>query len=261
MKLSYKQYSTVGRPLIILHGLFGQQGNWAVHAKAFAENFKVYGFDVRNHGKSLHADSMSYQEMAEDVVQMMDALGISNADFIGHSMGGKIAMRLALNSPERVNKLVVVDIAPVIYDSGPNQELTALLKINLASVTNRKQVDALLREDVPSKAIRDFLLTNLQRNSESEFQWRMNLPIISKDYSKLINWESGGGGKKGHTKFLGETLFVKGELSSYLLPEYSDKTLAQFPKAKVKVISNAGHWVHNAKPEQFFKIVQLFLLG
>ncbi len=121
MKLSYKQYSSTGKPLIILHGLFGQQGNWTAHAKAFAENYKVYGFDARNHGQSPHAETMSYPQMAEDIVETMDALRISNADLIGHSMGGKIAMQLALNYPERVNKLVVVDIAPVIYESGPNQ--------------------------------------------------------------------------------------------------------------------------------------------
>lgn len=254
MQLFYKQYSTAGQALIILHGLFGQQGNWTTQAKVLAEDFKVYGFDVRNHGRSPHADGMSYPEMADDIAQTMDSLDIANATFIGHSMGGKIAMQLALDSPERVDKLVVVDIAPVAYETGPNQELKALLSVDLEQVKSRADVDALLQADVPVKAIREFLLTNLQRDSSGEFQWRMNLPVIAKDYALLKGWE------KTSRQFSGDTLFVKGELSSYLLPEYKEQTLAQFPKASVKVVSNAGHWVHNEKPEQFINIVHKFLL-
>ncbi len=258
MQLFYKQYSTEGKPLIILHGMLGQHANWTVAAKAFAENFKVYSFDARNHGQSPHADSMSYSQMAEDVAQTMDAIGLSKADFIGHSMGGKIAMQFALNFPERVNKLVVVDIAPVNYESGPNQELSALQKINLNALTNRQQADVILQNnEVPNKTIRDFLLTNLKRNSEGRFQWRMNLSVIAQDYPLLKSW---GEDAAGQAEFLGETLFIKGENSNYLLPEYTDQTLVLFPKAKVKVISEAGHWVHNEKPEQFFKVVQKFLM-
>ena len=135
MQLFFKQYSNAGKPLIILHGLFGQQANWTVLAKALAEKFEVYSLDARNHGQSPYADSMSYSQMADDVVQTMDAIGLPKADFIAHSMGGKIAMQLALKSPDRVNKLVVVDIAPVNYESGPNQELIALQKINLDTLT------------------------------------------------------------------------------------------------------------------------------
>lgn len=245
-----------GTPLIILHGVFGQQGNWAAHAKAFSEKFQVYGFDARNHGQSPHADSMSYREMAEDVVQTLDALQIRSADFIGHSMGGKIAMQLALNYPERVNKLVVVDIAPVNYERGPSQELEALQKIDLASLTNRQQADAVLQtHGVFNKAIRDFLLTNLKRNNEGKFEWRMNLAVIAKDYPLLKSWD------QTPSEFSGETLFIKGGNSDYLLPEYTDQTLRFFPKAKVQIISGAGHWVHNEKPEQFFSVVEKFLMA
>ena len=241
--------------MIILHGVFGQQGNWAAHARAFSEKFQVYGFDVRNHGQSPHADSMSYHEMAEDVLQTLDAPQIHRANFIGHSMGGKIAMQLALNYPERVNKLVVVDIAPVNYKRGPSQELEALQKIDLSSLTNRQQADAALQtHGVSNKAIRDFLLTNLKRNSEGKFEWRMNLSVIAKDFPLLKSWD------QTSSEFLGETLFIKGGSSDYLLPEYTDQTLMFFPKAKVKIITGAGHWVHNEKPEQFFSVVQKFLM-
>ena len=258
MQLFYKQYSTAGKPLIILHGLFGQQGNWTAHAKALAEDFKVYGFDARNHGQSAHADTMSYPEMAEDIKETMDVLKILSANFIGHSMGGKIAMELALKYPGRVNKLIVVDIAPVKYESGPNEELSALQKIELDTLTKRKDADTALQAEVPNKAIRDFLLTNLQRNSEGVYQWRMNLPVITKDYSLLRSWSENVGESKA--EFSGKTLFIKGGNSSYLLKDYIDQTLSFFPQAKVKVISDAGHWVHNEKPEKFFKTVVKFLL-
>ncbi|MDG2091018.1 MAG: alpha/beta fold hydrolase [Gammaproteobacteria bacterium] len=258
MQLFYKQYSTTGKPLIILHGLFGQQGNLTVQAKALAENFKVYGFDARNHGQSAHTDTMSYPEMAEDIIETMDALEIPLADLIGHSMGGKIAMQMALTYPQRVNKLIVVDIAPVNYVSGPNEELSALQKVELSTLTSRKDADATLQTDVPNKAVRDFLLTNLQRNSEGTYQWRMNLSAITKNYSLIKSW--GEIGVETKSEFSGETLFIKGGNSNYLLPKYTDKTLAQFPKAIVKIINDAGHWVHNEKPEQFFNIAQEFLL-
>ncbi len=255
MQLFYKQYSDSGKPLIILHGVFGQLGNWTAYAKAFAKNFQVYGFDARNHGQSPHADSMSYREMAKDVVQTMDALKISSANFIGHSMGGKIAMQLALDYPDRVSKLVVVDIAPVGYQSGLSLEAEALQKIDLMTLTNRHQADAILQDNgIQNKAIRAFLLTNIKRNAEGEFEWRMNLSVIAKDYPLLKGWEL------SDSKFSGPTLFIKGGSSDYLLPKYTDQTLALFPNAKVKVIDEAGHWVHSEKPEQFFKLVQKFLL-
>lgn len=264
MQLFYKQYSTTGKSLIILHGLFGQQGNWSMQAKAFAENFKVYGFDARNHGQSPHAESMSYAEMAADILETMDVIGIPVADFIGHSMGGKIAMQLALTHPERVGKLLVVDIAPVNYDTGPNEELLALQELELDKISSRKDADLILQTRLPNKAIRDFLLTNLQRNSEGAFQWRMNLAVIVKDYALLKSWEeveAKEDGKNRRNEFSGETLFVKGENSSYLLTAHTDETLMLFPKAKVKVIQDAGHWVHNEKPEQFFNVAQKFLLA
>lgn len=258
MQLFYKQYSTTGKPLIILHGMFGQHANWTGLAKAFSKTFEVYSFDVRNHGQSPHADTMSYPQMAQDIAQTMDAIGLEKADFIGHSMGGKIAMQLALNLPERVNKLVVVDIAPVKYEDGPNQELNALQQIELDDLSSRQQADVVLQNNnVPNKAIRDFLLTNLKRNSERKFEWRMNLSVIAKDYYLLKSWSEDS---TRQSEFKGETLFIKGEHSNYLLPEYTDQTLAFFPKAKVKVISEAGHWVHNENPEQFFKVVQKFLM-
>ena len=252
MRLFHKQYSDQGPPLVILHGLFGQQGNWASQARELANTFSVFTLDARNHGQSDWADSMSYVEMAEDVRETLDALVIQQAAFIGHSMGGKTAMQFAFNWPERVTKLLVVDIAPVAYMGAPDRVLNALMCLDLSSLTSRAQADELLQADIPEKGIRDFLLTNLRREGEG-FQWRMNLKAIHDNYSLLR------GGLSMQQPYQGKTLFVKGERSDYLMPAYRDRTLTCFPKAQIKVIPDAGHWVHSEKPEQFLALAHSFL--
>jgi esterase len=254
MQLYHKQYSDQGPPLIILHGLFGQQGNWASQARVLSDNFSVYGLDARNHGQSPQAESMSYQEMAADVRETLDALNIQQAVFIGHSMGGKTAMQFALNWPERVSKLLVVDIAPVAYMGGPDRVLSALMRIDTSSLASRAQADELLQADIPEKGIRDFLLTNLRREGEG-FQWRMNLKVIHASFNILR------GGLTMQQPYQGETLFVKGERSDYLMPAYKDQIMRSFPHAQIKVIPDAGHWVHSEKPEQFLKLARNFLEG
>lgn len=252
MRLFHKQYSDQGPPLFILHGLFGQQGNWASHARELGNTYSVFSLDARNHGQSDWADSMTYLEMAEDVRETLDALTIQQAAFIGHSMGGKTAMQFAFNWPERVSKLLVVDIAPVAYMSAPDQVLSALMRIDLSSLVSRTQADDLLQADIPEKGIRDFLLTNLRRGDDG-FQWRMNLKAIHDNYSSLR------GGLSMQKPYQGETLFIKGERSDYLMPAYRDRTMACFPKAQIKVIPDAGHWVHSEKPEQFLALARSFL--
>lgn len=254
MQLYHKQYSDQGPPLIILHGLFGQQGNWASQARVLSDNFSMYVLDARNHGQSPQAESMSYQEMAADVWETLDSLNIQQPAFIGHSMGGKTAMQFALNWPERVSKLLVVDIAPVAYMSGPDRVLNALMRIDPASLASRAQADELLQADIPEKGIRDFLLTNLRREGEG-FQWRMNLKVIHASFNILR------GGLTLQQPYQGETLFVKGERSDYLMPAYKDQIMRSFPNAQIKVIPDAGHWVHSEKPEQFLKLARNFLEG
>ena len=253
MLLFYKQYSDSGAPLLILHGLFGHQGNWAGPARELADGFSVYGLDARNHGSSEHTKLMTYSDMAEDVRETMDELGIEQADFIGHSMGGKTAMQFALNWPDRVKRLLVVDIAPVAYKGGPDPVLNALLKLDLAAISSRQEADILLEADIPEKAIRDFLLTNLRRDGNG-FRWRMNLMAIDKCYSDLR------GALNGDSPFPGPTLFIKGELSGYLQPAYKEQTIRLFPEAQIKTVSGAGHWVHSEKPQQFIKLARRFLL-
>lgn len=253
MELFFKQYSSTGKPLIILHGLFGQQGNWATHAKALSDTFAVYGFDARNHGQSAHSETMSYELMADDVLETMDALGIKSADFIGHSMGGKTAMQLAPNHPERVEKLLIVDIAPVTYQGGPDEVLAGLQQVNPENIFTRQEADETLQGYIDSKNIRDFLLSNLQRSKEGAYQWRMGLAAISSSYQQLK------AGLETDKSFSGETLFIKGELSDYILPDYSPQILSMFPAAKIVEVEGAGHWVHSEKAEQFLKLTRDFL--
>ncbi len=253
MKLYAKEYSAEGPPLVILHGLYGNQGNWSSHARHLAQQYAVYAFDARNHGQSPWAGSMALQEMAADVAETMDSLALNSAHVLGHSMGGKTAMLLALQEPQRVLSLVVVDIAPVAYAKGNDPVLLALAALDLASLQSRAEADAKLAERITSKAVRDFLLANLQRSAEGAFQWRINLPVIQQYFNEVTGWPD-------HKQvYDGPTLFIRGEQSDYILPEYHDAMRRQFPRGTLKTVANAGHWVHSEKPEAVQRLVGNFL--
>lgn len=253
MKLFSKQYSQSGAPLVILHGLYGNHGNWSTHARHLAAHYAVYGFDARNHGQSPHADSMRLEEMAADVAETMDSLGIPTAHVLGHSMGGKTAMLLALREPERVRSLIVVDIAPVAYEKGVDPVLKALLSLDPAQLTSRTQADAQLAERITSKEVRDFLLSNLQRSPEGHFHWRINLPVIRDYFDEVTGWPEQA------KPYEGPALFIRGETSDYVLPEYYAAMRRQFPNGTLKTVANAGHWVHSEKPEALQRLVENFL--
>jgi esterase len=253
MKLYARQYSDSGAPLVILHGLYGNHGNWSTHARQLALHHAVYAFDARNHGQSPHADSMRLEEMAADVAETMDSLGISLAHVLGHSMGGKTAMLLALREPQRVRSLVIVDIAPVAYAKGTDQVLNALLSLDLTQLESRDEADEKLAERIASKPVRDFLLTNLQRSSAGAFHWRINLPVIRDYFDAVTGWP-----EQQHA-YDGPVLFIRGEKSDYILPEYYAAMRKQFPHGTLKTVANAGHWVHSEKPEALQRLVGNFL--
>ncbi len=253
MDLFCKRYSDAGDPVIILHGLFGNQGNWSQHAKIFANTFSVYGLDQRNHGRSDWQNSMSYAEMANDVRETMKIHEIANAHFIGHSMGGKTAIQLALTWPHLVNKLVIVDIAPVTYKPHHNEIFAGLNELNLDMVDSRSDADEILAEHLAEKSVRDFLLANMLKDEEGNYSWRMNLDVIQKDYPKLIE------GLVAEKPFTKDVLFLRGGNSDYVLPEYEKEILSLFPKAEFQTIEGAGHWVHAEQPELFQAIVHKFL--
>jgi esterase len=253
MELHYKQYSTEGPALLILHGLFGSLGNWGGHATRLAEHYAVIGVDLRNHGNSPHSREMSYRAMAADVLELMDRLGLASAHLLGHSMGGKVAMQLALDHPQRVNRLVIADIAPVRYAGEHDGIFAGLQAVDLKRVSTRSDADRMLADHVDDEVVRQFLLTNLQRDSEGNFHWRINLPVLAESYRELRD------GPAGQGVFERPTLFIKGDQSAYITEAHRDEIMRRFPQARLKVIMHAGHWLHAEKPQTFLHLVLDFL--
>ena len=213
MELHYRQYSDNGPALLILHGLFGSLSNWGWHSKQLAEDFSVVGVDLRNHGDSPHADEFDYQLMAEDLRQLIEKLQLQSCYIIGHSMGGKVAMQLALSYPQFIDKLIVVDIAPVTYAEaadGHMHVLAAMDAVDLTLIKSRTEAEQSLKKFIPEQALRQFILTNLVRNSEGGFKWRLNKDAIRKNYGALR------AGMKSETNFRKDVLFVKGAASNYI---------------------------------------------
>lgn len=253
MKLFFHQLGE-GEPLILLHGLFGMADNLMPIAREFAQNYTVYVPDLRNHGRSPWDEKMSFSIMAGDVVRLMEEQGIRQAHFLGHSLGGKVAMTIALEQPQRVRSLVVADIAPVNYPPRHEQIIKGLSQVAQAEINSRRQADTDLEPFVEDEGIRRFLLKSLAKNEETElFDWRFNLEAISENYHKLresIIWDM---------PFEGETLFIKGELSDYITAEHEEAIRAAFPDFQFKMIQNAGHWLHAEKPAAFVKVAKKFL--
>lgn len=256
MKLNFKQYATQGEPLLILHGLLGNLNNWTWHSRRLAEQFAVYAIDLRNHGASPHADAMSYPLMAQDVIEFMDDQGIAASHILGHSMGGKVAMQLAMDHPDRIRRLVIADIAPVQYggERGEHDEIfEGLSALDLDALSSRTQADKELAAWVDDEVVRQFLLSNLERNADGSFAWRINLPILRDSYPALRDKPAGEG------VFDRETLFIRGDLSDYITEAHRQETLRHFPRATVKTLMQAGHWLHAEKPETFNRLVLDFL--
>ncbi|MSQ78554.1 MAG: alpha/beta fold hydrolase [Flavobacteriaceae bacterium] len=251
MKLYHKAYIGQGQPLIIIHGLLGTADNWHHIAQRFGEHFKVYVPDMRNHGRSGHADEISYQSMVADLLELMADLDIEKANIIGHSMGGKVAMQLAQSHSKKIEKLVVVDIKPQSYPRGHDHIFKALFAIPIAEIVTRKEAEGiLLQNGINDFGERQFLLKNLSRGDNGKFKWKPNLQGIWDNYEHI---RSGVSGKP----FMGDTLFVKGENSKYITGEMDLEQL--FPNATLTSIPNAGHWVHAEQPELFFETVSAFL--
>jgi len=251
MLLNY-QIKGDGEPLVILHGLFGTLENWGSQIKTLAEHFQVIAVDMRNHGRSPHSDEMSYPAMADDIAELMTHLELDSALILGHSMGGKAAMQLALSHPEKVKRLIIADISPVQYTPHHDDVFEGLFAINLENLKSRSEADKVLAEKVPELSVRAFLLKNLYRNESGGFSWRMNLPALHSEYIHISKPPAG-------KPFQGPTLFIKGANSDYILPEHREQILELFPTATYKLIQGAGHWPHAEKPELFSKLVLNFL--
>ena len=222
--------------------------------RSLSRDYCVHGLDLRNHGRSPHSPEMSYSLMADDVLEYMDDQSLQNVILLGHSMGGKVAMALALKAPERVSALVVIDIAPVTYRHRKHDDvLDGLSSIDVQSLQNRNDAEVQLAKYVTEKPVRQFLLKNLYRKKDGVFGWRVNLESIVEHYPEIL------AGQQSTQSFQEQTLFIKGGASDYILPEYQDDTLKLFPQAQVRIIAGAGHWVHAEKPELVARTIQRFL--
>jgi len=257
MKLNFNQQ---GQPqgsapaVILLHGLFGSLSNLAGVAKALSDNFCVYQLDLRNHGASPHDDNMNYPAMASDIVEFMDDHSIEHAHILGHSMGGKIAMQVALNHPERLQKLIVADIAPVTYAQHDNPALDGLKALSQTPLESRRQADEILSQYISEPPVRAFLLKNLYRQESGFYKLRLNLQAVLNHYQSVRETLTG-------EPFCGPTLFLKGSDSAYIQQKHKETILSLFPNTKIKIISGTGHWLHSEKPDTFNRLVVQFLLN
>jgi esterase len=253
MQLFYKQYGTTGTPLFILHGIFGMLDNWHNIAKKLSEHYTVYTIDARNHGQSPHSDESGYQVMAEDVIALANHLHIHQFILMGHSMGGKTALWAANQYPERILKLIAVDIAPKRYKPGHVAYFKAFEEINWSSFTTRKEIDEALMAYESNMGVRLFLAKNIERNEAGTFSVKANIPALKNAYDEII-------GELHFTSvYESETLFILGANSHYLNEDDKPYILEYFPKAQFVSIPNAGHWVHADNPLAFIAALEAFL--
>jgi len=243
-----------GAPLAILHGLFGSGRNWASIAQRLAEHHRVIAIDLRNHGASPWAETMDYREMADDVRSTMRERGYDRFALLGHSMGGKVAMTAALKHGAAVERLVVVDIAPVAYAASHLGYAQAMRELDLAAIKRRSDADAALAPAIPDAAERAFLLQNLVLE-DGRARWRLNLEAIEREMPRLVDFPTMPPGRA----YQGPALFIAGSLSDYLRPEYEPTIRGLFPNAEIANIDNAGHWVHAEQPTAFLAVVEGFL--
>ena len=245
-----------GTPIVILHGLFGSGRNWRSIAQHLAERHRVLAFDLRNHGASPWADGMSYHEMVEDLRTSFRARRLQHAALLGHSMGGKVAMLMALLHPGEVDRLVVVDIAPAANPPNLLAYIHAMRAIDLRGVRRRGEADLHLAKAVPDPAERAFLLQNLIIG-ENAAHWRLNLEAIERGFSQIVGFPDLPAG----TVYPGPALFVAGARSNYIQPEHEPGIRRLFRQARIMRIEGAGHWVHAEQPQAFLQAVAPFLSG
>ena len=243
-----------GPPLLLLHGLFGSNENLGGIARRLADRYRTIGLDLRNHGRSPHASSMDYADLAADVAATMDAHGIESATLIGHSLGGKTAMELALSRPERVDRLIVLDIAPVTYDRHHDEELEALLGLDLAALGSRREADEALAPRIPNPGVRQFLLKNLRRGDRG-FEWRLPLATIEAEYPHIAAAPPSPG------PFDGPALFLRGGESDYVTPAGEAAIRERFPRACVETVAGARHWLHIEAADVVGQHIARFLEG
>jgi pimeloyl-ACP methyl ester carboxylesterase len=238
--------------LVIAHGLYGSGRNWGVIARRLADRRNVVAVDMRNHGDSPREATQSYPDMAADLAEVIESIG-SPVDLLGHSMGGKAAMQLALTRPDLIRRLVIADIAPVPYAHDQTRHVEAMASLDLSRITTRAEADAALAAaGTEDAALRAFFLQSLDLRLTPP-RWKLNLTVLKAEMSKIVGWP----GTEG--RFEGAALFLTGAESHYVRPEHRDTIRALFPKARFARIPGAGHWLHAEKPREFEETVRVFL--
>lgn len=252
MQLYHRDFGGDGKPaLVVLHGMLGSSRNWQTAGRDLAGSFHVLAPDLRNHGASPHAETMSYEEMMGDVLGWMDAQGIGQSVFLGHSMGGKIAMLLACRHPARVERLIIVDIAPRnYYWPGHRASFAAMNELNLGDLRSRAEAELRFEARVPSWAMRKFLATNLERSAEGKWSWQINLPALTHALPELERNPLQEG-----DRFEGAVRFIAGGRSTYIEPDDHPVIRAHFPAVEFRLIENAGHNPHLETREAFVAAV------
>jgi len=252
MKLFFREYGQGGPPLVILHGLFGSSDNWLTQAKLFSTSYKVYVVDQRNHGLSPQSDAFDYPVMVSDLAEFLDDHKIIDPVLIGHSMGGKTVMNFSLTYPEKLEKLIVVDISPRAYNLEHYTIVEGLKAIPINTLASRKEADEILSRYVPEVDTRQFLLKNLQRKPNGGFSWKINLPVISEKLNNIgLDLQVKGTFEK-------PTLFIRGARSKYVLDSDWDRITKVFPMAQLETLET-GHWVQAEKPQEFVDVTTRWL--
>jgi len=253
MKLHYRlQESATSEsealPVLLIHGLFGTLDNLGILARDLKQQHKVLQVDTRNHGQSPRSDDMSYAAMAQDLLDTLDELGFEKVIVIGHSMGGKAAMAMTALAPDRIEKLVVIDVAPVDYQTRRHDEIFAAVNaVTQAGLGDRQAAAECMREYIKEEGVIQFLLKSFVQG-----EWRFNVPVLMDEYDKITGWETVPAWPR-------PALFIRGGLSPYVQDQYRDAIASQFPKARAHVVAGTGHWVHAEKPDAVLRAVHRFI--
>lgn len=251
--LNFKHMGS-GPPLIVMHGLFGSLDNWMTLGRKWSEDFSVYLIDLRNHGKSPHTSSHTTEEMAEDVIAFMDQQNLDSVAVLGHSMGGKVAMELALRFPDRIDSLIVADMGPQEYPRGHDRIFEGLQGVDFSQIEQRNDISDQLARYIKEPGTIAFLAKNAVRTDHG-FRWRMNLDVLEQDYENILKETVS---EKSYDK---RVLVLKGGKSPYVTEESRSLLHKLFPQVEIESLSGAGHWLHAEEPEIFYEKVKEFLLS
>ncbi|MBJ3814514.1 esterase [Shimwellia pseudoproteus] len=235
-------------PLVLIHGLFGSLDNLGVLARDLVRDHPVMQVDLRNHGLSPRSSDMQWAALAADILDTMDSAGFDKATLIGHSMGGKTAMAVTALAPDRIDKLVAIDIAPVNYRVRRHDDIFAGIQaVTAAGVTSRHDATAIMRDSIKEDGVIQFLLKSFVQG-----EWRFNVPVLWENYAGIVGWDE-------VPPWSHPAMFICGGDSPYVKPEYREAILRQFPQAQARVIAGTGHWVHAEKPDTVLRVIRQFL--